>query len=568
MIHNLDDLIWPIVFLTLSLVLYVWHMHRKLLKHTSRIETQQQQLLTLQGQFDSGEQIAHFGIWHFDHIENRLSWTKGVHQIFETDPESFVVTYDAFLAFVHPEDRAELAKTYDDSIHTRQPYSIKHRVVLENGAVKHLQERCEHAFDHDGNPLSSTGTVHDITRQVSLENDILSINQALESKIYERTRELQTMLSLFDKGESIMFKCNNDEHWSVEYVSKSVKKVLGYSRDDFLTHQIDYASCIHPEDLPRVLEEVARAKEQKIDYFELEPYRVLTKGGETKWVHDSTIVVYNELQEVSYFIGYITDITSIKEQDHKLLMQTRMAQMGEMISMIAHQWRQPLSAIAASIINFRFEIEMQDEKSDSQKLMLDELKRVDSYVSILTQTIDDFRNFYKPDKKAEDITLSSCVESALTIVENSLYAHNITIIKKYQKEPSLHLLKNEMMQVILNILKNAQDNFMQKEIADPTIVITCNATEDHATLEIEDNGGGIDNDIVEHIFDPYFSTKDEKNGSGLGLYMSKTIIEKHHKGQLLVRNTPEGACFSIIIDRTETETKPLDEKELMLEALV
>ena len=221
-----------------------------------------------------------------------------------------------------------------------------------------------------------------------------------------------------------------------------------------------------------------------------------------------------------------------------------------MISMIAHQWRQPLGAIAATSINMKFSLllksfdlntkEGQDELNTS---FMEELSEIEDYVENLTATIDDFRNFYKPDKKLALISFEEVVQKALRIIRSSMEMDNISIIEEYKDDIKLEMYDNEVMQVILNILKNAHDNFKEKNITNPQIKITSTS----AVLDISDNGGGIPDEILDKIFDPYFSTKDEKNGTGLGLYMSKIIIEEHHTGKLAARNYDGGILFKIIL---------------------
>ena len=237
-----------------------------------------------------------------------------------------------------------------------------------------------------------------------------------------------------------------------------------------------------------------------------------------------------------------------KKQEKQMLQQSRFAQMGEMISMIAHQWRQPLGAIAATSINMKFSLllksfdlntkEGQDELNIS---FMEELSEIEDYVENLTATIDDFRNFYKPDKKLALVSFEEVVQKALRIIRSSMEMDNISIIEEYKDDIKLEMYDNEVMQVILNILKNAHDNFKEKNITNPQIKITSTS----AVLDISDNGGGIPDEILDKIFDPYFSTKDEKNGTGLGLYMSKIIIEEHHNGKLRAKNQDGGTLFQI-----------------------
>ena len=242
------------------------------------------------------------------------------------------------------------------------------------------------------------------------------------------------------------------------------------------------------------------------------------------------------------------------EKDKILNYQSRLAQMGEMISMIAHQWRQPLAIIASAAIGIKmkmalgkFDLAKEDKRKEFNKYLDKQLTDIEKFVQNLTLTIDDFRNFYKPNKKTSRINIAEASEKALDIIEASLCSKGINIIKEYNSKKTVELYKNELMQVIINILKNSSDNFEEKSIKNGTIKLTTQDIEKGVELTICDNGGGINNDIIDNIFDPYFSTKDEKNGTGIGLYMSKMIIEKHHNGKLGVQNHDEGVCFKIAL---------------------
>ncbi|WP_333803799.1 sensor histidine kinase [Sulfurospirillum sp.] len=241
-----------------------------------------------------------------------------------------------------------------------------------------------------------------------------------------------------------------------------------------------------------------------------------------------------------------------REKDQHILQQSRLAQMGEMISMIAHQWRQPLgsiSAVSASIklkitLN-RFDYTTQKGREESQQFISEAMSKIESYVQFLTHTIDDFRNFFKPNKQKESITLSQLVNRTLEIIGKALEINGITIKVETHATYEIFTYANEVTQVILNILKNAEDVIKERKIHDAHILITIDKEDTWQTISIEDNAGGISKDVLPHIFEPYFSTKSEKNGSGLGLYMSKTIIEEHCGGEILATNAENGAKFTI-----------------------
>ncbi|MFA6191174.1 MAG: PAS domain-containing sensor histidine kinase [Sulfurimonas sp.] len=374
----------------------------------------------------------------------------------------------------------------------------------------------------------------------------------LEEELKEKGAEQDILLSLFDKGTAVLFKWNNDEEWGVSYVSESVERLFGYKSSDFVNNTVCYIDLIHKDDLQRVYKEVDVAIQKDRDYFEHEPYRIHTKNGATKWVQDSTSTVKNAEGEIIYFLGTVVDVTAIKEKDKQLLQQYKLAQMGEMISMIAHQWRQPLNTISITASNLnlnimlnKYDLSHKEEAKKFKEYLCENLNNVEAYTQTLSKTIDDFRNFYKSDKKLMLLNTSEPVEKALSIIKVSLINNGVKIRQVYKSTKKVNLFDSEMMHVILNILKNAEDNFRDKKIQNPTIDILSYDTLYGVVLEISDNGGGIPKSIINRIFEPYFSSKDNKVGTGLGLYMSKIIVEEHHGGTLHVSNNKEGACFSI-----------------------
>ncbi len=237
-------------------------------------------------------------------------------------------------------------------------------------------------------------------------------------------------------------------------------------------------------------------------------------------------------------ISTVVNLTTIKWQEKHIVQQSRLAQMGEMLSMIAHQWRQPLSAISAVSANITLKAHL--GKLDTT-IAIESAEKISQYSQHLSSTINDFRDFFKPNKEKNEITYTKIIQDVLNIIETSIVNQNIKLVKILNSKDTFHTYPNEIKQVILNILKNAEDILIEKEIKNPTIIIK---TSDNI-LTISDNGGGIPADIIDNIFDPYFSTKLEKNGTGLGLYMSKIIIEEHCAGKLSVNNTKDGVKFNI-----------------------
>jgi len=259
----------------------------------------------------------------------------------------------------------------------------------------------------------------------------------------------------------------------------------------------------------------------------------------------------DENQFTSRIKLYTRLVKSIKEnrqKDKQLMHNTRLAQMGEMISMIAHQWRQPLSSISVIAGNAKLKLQLgsfdyasKEGIEEQNRFIEDELNKIEKNVQNLSTTIADLRNFYKPNQESKIVILDELISKSLNVIKDTLLNNNIEIVEKYNSKEEIELYDSEMMHVILNLLKNSQENFKEKNIQNPKIVITT----ENKSISIYDNGGGIEEEIKDKIFDPYFSTKDEKNGTGLGLYMSKVIVEDNHRGSLKANNIDDGICFKI-----------------------
>jgi signal transduction histidine kinase len=176
-----------------------------------------------------------------------------------------------------------------------------------------------------------------------------------------------------------------------------------------------------------------------------------------------------------------------------------------------------------------------------------EIKQISEHTQFLSTTIDDFRNFFKENKQKSHTTFEEIIQSSLSIIGPNLESKNIEIIKEYQLDGTVYTYANELKQVVLNLIKNAQDILLEKKIENPKITIRTYKENNQFILIISDNGGGICTDIMDNIFDPYFTTKEKRDGTGLGLYMSKTIIEEHCGGTISVSNGLFGAEFKIML---------------------
>ena len=236
-------------------------------------------------------------------------------------------------------------------------------------------------------------------------------------------------------------------------------------------------------------------------------------------------------------------LEELREKERVLLQQSRLTALGEMIGNIAHHWRQPLNAMGLIVQ----ELPVMYERGNFDREYL--LASVAKFMEVLlhtSRTIDDFKDFIEPDKEKIPFKVQEVVEKTVSLIEVSFKQLQITIKVKAEGEPVISGHPNEFSQVILHILFNARDAFLARKDDKPrVIVIDMFRQGEIAVVTVADNAGGIPEEIHDKIFDPYFTTRGPKQGTGLGLYMSKIIIEKNISGRLSVRNTAEGTEFRI-----------------------
>jgi C4-dicarboxylate-specific signal transduction histidine kinase len=238
-------------------------------------------------------------------------------------------------------------------------------------------------------------------------------------------------------------------------------------------------------------------------------------------------------------------INELRDKDSMLVQQSKMAAMGEMIGSIAHQWRQPLNALALSIQGVEDSFEMGKVNLEYLEDFTDDNMKLIHYMS---HTIDDFRNFFKPDKEKVKFSIRHAVDEVLQIQGAQLEASKVKL-SVVGDDFSVNGFENEFKQVVLNIVNNARDQLDETNASTKNVTIMLDkVSATHSKLMICDTAGGVPEHIVHRLFDPYFTTKGETTGTGLGLYMSKMIIEQNMQGKLYVKNNKEGACFTIELE--------------------
>jgi len=375
---------------------------------------------------------------------------------------------------------------------------------------------------------------------LAVADDITQRQKNLEL-LKQKKRELETVIQ--EAPNPIML---HNEDGKVLMINKVWKSLSGYNYEEIDTIE-KWTKNAYVKNMSTVKSGINKLYKLKHRVDEGE-YEITTKKGKIIiWKFSSApLGIIDNKRTV---ISSAMDITELQENQKMLMSQSRNAALGEMIAMIAHQWRQPLAVIAMEINNLQLGIALEEEIAPHKLNTIG--NNISLQVQHLSKTIDDFRNFLKPTK--EKVLSSACkvMKSAIEILEKSLENYNITLEITTDCKSEILILPNELLQVFLNLINNSRDVLQDSKLSDAHITITINEDEKFITTTICDNGGGIQEEILENLGKPYTSSKG-LNGTGLGIYMSKIIIEKHFKGTLSWQNRDKGACFIVILPLNAT----------------
>ncbi len=384
-------------------------------------------------------------------------------------------------------------------------------------------------------------TLHDFDDRFLKKNLASKIDELNESQKY-----IETIIDTSAHGIIAI-----DDRGLVSRFNKTAENIFGFRREEIL--KVDDLVKIIPDEYKK------RHIEGIDNFFTTGNVKgLIGKTVEFKGLHkDGTIfpikltLGYNKILDKKLIVANIEDITFEKEQQKIQASYQRHAQMGEMIGNIAHQWRQPLSGISMLVTSSKLTNSLGMLSSSE---LDDTLNKIHNYSTYLSQTIEDFRNFYKEDKQIEKFDMIEKLKYSINLVDVAYQNNEIHIYQDFA-ETNLNIngLPNEFSQVIVNILNNAKDILIENNIKDKKLLVKLHQDEHYNICEIYDNAGGVPNNIINKIFDPYFTTKHQSQGTGIGLHMSKDIIQSSLKGILDVQNRNFrienenyfGACFII-----------------------
>ncbi|BCS55509.1 PAS domain S-box protein [Geobacter sp. SVR] len=422
----------------------------------------------------------------------------------------------------------------------------KYAVERGDGSTGFVSVNAAPIYDASGQLAAGVVAFSDITER-----------QLAEEALRDSTASLKLAVLSTGLGTFEFYPLTGKLDWS-----DAAKRHYGLSPQVPGDYQL-FLSGLHPDDRERVEQTLYRAfQPESGGEFSTEYRTIGIEDGKERWLAARGQAFFDEKGRAVRLIGVCLDITeslkaeqSLKEeatmrlvaveelrrQEQLLIQQARLAAMGEMIGNIAHQWRQPLNTLGLILQ----ELPLCYEQNMLTREYLDgSVSKAMQLIYHMSQTIDGFRNFFKPDKQQKVFRIQEVLEKTISIIEASLTALKIKIETIVEEDAVVDGSPNEFSQVILNILINARDAFIARKVEQPRVMAKIFRTEGRSVLTISDNAGGIPENIIEKIFDPYFTTKGPDKGTGLGLFMSKNIMSNMN-GSLSVRNSGDGAEFRL-----------------------
>ncbi|MFK2822421.1 PAS domain S-box protein [Arcobacter sp. YIC-80] len=463
---------------------------------------------------------------------------------------SIVQVNNKCLSYLKEDENQTLKKKFWElSCWEKEEKDYIKNLILNENLLKHIPQR-ELKINNKNNeqriiefslvPLHNNG---------SLELVALSLDITEKKQKEEQLKQAYTVFQNAHDGIIV-----TDEETNIINVNSAFEKSTGYSLDDiFMLTPTVLQSGLHDEEFYKLMW-------KDINEFGFWEGNLVNKkkNGELYNEYITISVVYDEENKVKNYIGIFSDITNqkrqeekLKEQEQMLHQQSKMAAMGEMIENIAHQWRQPLSIISTISTGIKLKKELGVSKEEDEIIELGKINDASQYLS---QTIEDFRDFLRTDKPKSIFNIQKSFDKSLKLISSKLKNREINIKKDIERINILGI-ENELIQVFLNIFNNSRDILEQSKLNNKVIWIKVEEKDSMANIKIIDNGGGINEKIIDRVFEPYFTTKHQSKGTGIGLYMSREIIVNHMNGTIQCYNiqfeynqkTYTGACFEIVI---------------------
>jgi PAS domain S-box-containing protein len=486
-------------------------------------------------------------------------WGKSRRELYD-NPLSFM---DAVILEDRPRLQAAFEAELDDSTHVfNEIYRIKNRA----DEIRWIHAKTFPIHDSLGNYVRSAGIAKDITAEKRLTTDLHHINaqltQMVKLETHKRIEKEMAFGSIFEmmgsavcivNSEGLIADANAKFLSLFECGSKDMATGKSFCRLLDIYDQ-DKELCVFKDIIDDTMQMSLYSrlpdanKTQDVSSSPRE-WSIATKNGGKLTVLADVACFYNCKNEFNFVVSLI-DITTMreleerqKESERLLMSQSKLAAMGEMIGAIAHQWRQPLNLLGLIVQDVPYSYKNGELTEEYAKKFA---KEAMTQINLMSRTIDDFRNFFRNDKNKKSFYLGTQTKNSLELVVAMFKSYGIEVTVLEESNPSVTGYPNELTQAILNIVTNAKDALESLgKVEESKITITIRQDDTWGEIIIKDNAGGIPANIISRVFEPYYTTKGPDRGTGIGLYMSKTIVETNMGGSLDVYNDDDGAVFTI-----------------------
>ncbi len=480
------------------------------------------------------QKLTKTGFWELDLINDSIVYSDEIYNILEINKDDFSHTYEDFLNIVHPDDKVFVDSFYKNSINElKKEATFVHRIITKSEQIKYLKQKFENFYDENNKAIASFGTTQDISKQElyreKLEQDLKLIKK--------QQAELQAIFNNTIDGLAII-----DLETNFLKVNKAYCEITGLNENELLN-----TSCIELT-IPELIEDSKKSFQEFLQTNIPKPFEKICQTKNKKRIE---VLIFPHRIDENHIMLNMKDIS----RDKLIQEQSRLISMGEMVGNIAHQWRQPLSIITSiassiSILNNLNTLDKENLNKDMSKIM--------EQSNYLSDTIDDFRNFIINNSDLEQISILKTLKKSLSLLDSAIKMNKIRIVTDFQEDLVISGFQNELIQSFINIINNAKDAILENvtEQKDRLILICTKKVDDNLRLEIKDSGGGIKEDILDRIFEPYFTTKHQSFGTGIGLAMTYKFITQRHNAKIDVSNISfnfknkdyKGASFVIMFE--------------------
>lgn len=574
-----------------------------MLHDISRRKENEKEIQAILERLSLAQKSAGAGLWDWDIRAHTIAWSPELFSLFGLNSTGGEANLELWRTIMHPEDWLLAEQRMTSALEKRERLFNEFRIVLPSGEIRWISAIGDTLCDDDGKPLRMTGICLDITLRKQAEERLNLLADIAETLLVTTSPQgaVQTLctkaLAVLDCQLFFNFIVDRDAgrlHLNAcSGISTEVRE-----RIEWLDYGVAVCGCVARDASRIVAENIPESCDPRTELvrsFGVKAYAChpLMMGEEvlgTLSFGSSTRASFNsddlalmqavtnlvsiamerelarerlqkahdalELQVAERTKDLVRTIDSLHDEmserlkaeeelrarERLLIQQSRLAAMGEMISNIAHQWRQPLNTLGLIVQRLPH---FYDAGRFDREFLITSTRDAMNLVRHMSATIDDFRDFFRPDRERTIFNVKKAVNQAISLVDTGFKALNIDFETRIEGEPTISGYPSQFSQVLLNILFNARDALIERAVNRGRIRIEVGREGDRLVLAIRDNAGGIPDDILDKVFDPYFTTKGPDRGTGIGLFMAKSIIEKSMGGRITACNHEDGAEFRI-----------------------